>query len=446
MSNDINLKTEVLSVLNDYQEDASTELGISFDKKEPITGTRIITITINCDGDRVETQEEIEIDLKNKISGVSVGRFRSKNDSIELTDIKGHSQNVRIKYKPRSGGMSETTLNSTITELFPAIAWQEGVSTSSSRDVFANEVSYAKVPIGPNTPYKNKGAKQAGNQFIDQANTSSKYDEKVDAARGIHKWIKNEEKRRGIKGVVWGYRNNTKPTGVNPNHKGDIFIIWEGGEKPDKTGVSIKAGAVGSKPPQFNSYVRAIYNSPAFGKLSEYNKLMKKSYDEIYKGIPNIPAYTQYGKPSMTSVVAQLERTSKSYYEELYDKQLEMMRQTLIDLMNNRLNKKKVKDWLLQEVCKEQEDVPLVVIQSSGSNLNDVHEVTDEDIIKECVAVAKPSGIKAYAGSGKQNWHIDLTCNKKTTTLNFTIRTNKSGTGHKLGQYINLAVKFNGVA
>ena len=61
MSNDINLKTEVLSVLNDYQEDASTELGISFDKKEPITGTRIITITINCDGDRVETQEEIEL-------------------------------------------------------------------------------------------------------------------------------------------------------------------------------------------------------------------------------------------------------------------------------------------------------------------------------------------------------------------------------------------------
>lgn len=446
MSNDINLSTEVLSVLNSYREDASTELGISFDKKEPITGKRIITITINCDGDRVETQAQIEIDLKNKISGVIVGRFRSKKDSIELTDVKGHSQHVRIKYKPRSGGMSETTLNSTITELFPAIAWQKGVSTNSSREDFAREVSYAKVPIGPNTPYKNKGAKQAGNQFINQASTSSKYDEKVDAARGIHKWIIDQEKRKGIKGVVWGYRNNTKPTGVNPNHKGDIFIIWKGADQPDKTGVSIKAGAVGVKPPHFNSYVRAIYNSSAFGKLSEYKELMKKSYDEIYAGIPNIPDYNQYGKSSMTSVVAQFERTSKSNYEKLYDKQLEMMRQTLIDLMNNPLNKKKVKDWLLQEVCKEQEDVPLVVIQSSGSTLNDVHEVTDEDIIKECVSVAKPNGIRAYAGSGKQNWHIDLTCNKKTTTLNFTIRTNKSGVGHKLGQYINLAVKFNGVA
>ena len=39
-----------------------------------------------------------------------------------------------------------------------------------------------------------------------------------------------------------------------------------------------------------------------------------------------------------------------------------------------------------------------------------------------------------------------LKCNVRTTTLNFSIRTNKTGAGHKLGQYINLAVKFNGVA
>ena len=99
---------------------------------------------------------------------------------------------------------------------------------------------------------------------------------------------------------------------------------------------------------------------------------------------------------------------------------------------------------MLQEVCKEQQDVPLVVIQSSGSRLSNVKEVTDEDIIKECVSVAKR--VHARVGTGKQNWHIDLTCNERTTTLNFTIRTNQTGVKHKLGQYVNLAVKFNGVS
>jgi len=72
-----------------------------------------------------------------------------------------------------------------------------------------------------------------------------------------------------------------------------------------------------------------------------------------------------------------------------------------------------------------------------------VKEVSDEDIIKECVSVAKK--VNARVGTGKQNWHIDLTCNEKTTTLNFTIRTNGPGIKHKLGQYVNLAVKFNGI-
>ena len=97
---------------------------------------------------------------------------------------------------------------------------------------------------------------------------------------GIYKWILHQSERRVggvVKDVVWGYRNNTKPNGVNPNHKGDIFLIYSGGKAEKIEGVSIKAGAVGTKPPQFNSYVRPIYK--AFGKLNEYTKLQKESYD-----------------------------------------------------------------------------------------------------------------------------------------------------------------------
>ena len=210
-------------------------------------------------------------------------------------------------------------------------------------------------------------------------------------------------------------------------------------------GVSIKAGAVGTKPPQFNSYVRAIYNSNAFRKLPEYDQLKRISYDSIYKSAlgSDCPAFNTYGSQSMTTKLAKLERDDKNLYETYYDAQLEWVRNELIGLMNS--NPDKAKRWLKEEVAKEQQDVPLVVIQSSGSTLSDVNEVNDEDIVKNCVAVA--DSVNAYASTtSKQNWHIDLTCKKKTTTLNFSIRTNKSGSGHKLGQYINLAVKFNGIA
>lgn len=428
------LSTEVISVIN---EEAS-ELGISVRTK----GTTSKKFIIECEDDRIDTQEALEMHLENKITGIKISRL-IKSDSIDWTHIKGLGSELSLVYKNRAGGMAETTLNSSITELFPAIAFDQGISSNLNEEKFYSQIAYAK--IGTGGVYKNATAQKAGKQTINDATNSSKFDEKVQAAQGIHKWILQENKRRPIKSVVWGYRNNTKPNGVNPNHKGDIFLVFKNKVKgdPDILGVSIKAGATGAKPPQFNSYVRPIYK--AFGKLNEYAKLQKESYDAIYKGIPNIPDFNFYGKEKMTGFVGQFEKTNNKLYEKLYDAQLEWLRSTMIDLINN--NPVESKQWLLDEVVKEQPGVPLVVIQSSGSNLNDVHEVNDEDVIKNCVSVSKANnGISARTGKGKQGWIIDLKCNSHTTSLNFSIRTNKSGRDHKLGQYINLAVKFNGVA
>ena len=430
------LSSEVISVINEE----ATELGISV----RTSGTTSRKIIIECEEDRIETQEALEMHLENKINGVRISRL-VKSDSIDWTHLEGLGSKLSLVYKNRAGGMAETTLNSSITELFPAIAFDQGISSNLNEEKFYSQIAYAK--IGTGGVYKNATAQKAGKQTINDATNSSKFDEKVQAAQGIHKWLIHENERRPIKNVVWGYRNNTKPNGVNPNHKGDIFLVFKSKVKgdPDILGVSIKAGATGAKPPQFNSYVRAIFNSNAFGKLREYNALMRESYNAIYTGIPNIPAFNQYGKQTMTAVVGQFERTNKTLYEKLYDAQLEWLRSTMIDLINN--NPVEAKRWLIEEVVKEQQGVPLIVIQSSGPNLNDVHEVNDEDVIKNCVSVSKANkGISARTGSGKQGWIIDLTCNSHTTSLNFSIRTNKSGTSHKLGQYVNLAVKFNGVA
>ena len=163
---------------------------------------------------------------------------------------------------------------------------------------------------------------------------------------------------------------------------------------------------------------------------------------DSYKGIPNIPKINLYGKKQMTDVIGQFEKNYSKRYEELYDEQLKFIRQYLCDMMNQ--YPKKAKQWLLKEVAAEQENVPLIVLKATGDKTK---IIDDENIIKDCVQTSKKSnGIKAYpSNSSKQNWHIDLVCRTHTTTLNFSIRTNKTGINHKLGQYINLAVKFNGL-
>ncbi len=438
------VETDLFSEVSQVINDQATDLGIS------IRGMKGRQITIECEDDRIETQEELEMHIENQVQNKARISRLIKKDSIAWTEINGiyggwGGDKIYLIYKNRSGGMAETTLNSSITELFPAIAWDQDISTRLGIPKYFDAIAHADIKTGG--VYKNRIALLAGKRTINEATNSSKFVEKTEAAKGIHKWIIHEDKRRSIGKVVWGYRNNTKPNGVNPNHKGDIFLVFKQKIKgdPDIMGVSIKAGAVGTKPPQFNSYVRAIFNSKAFGKLGDYNKLAKMSYDSIYAGIPGIPKFNQYGKPKMTSEVAKFEMSNKDQYNALYDAQLDWLRRVIIDLINS--NQEKAKQWLMNEVVKEQQDVPLVVIQSSGPNLNDVHHVTDEDEIKNCISVSKKNkGIWAREGSGKQAWHIDLTCNAYTTTLNFSIRTNKSGSGHKLGQYTNLAVKFNGIA
>ena len=422
------LYSESVKVINDNLYD----LGLSINDKT----SKGKYIELICDEDRSDAREKIETELE-QISGVKCSRAYVKSkSSMDVTEISGMGDKLYLVYKAAKGGMQETTLNSSITELFPAIAFEKKISPKLLNDKFFNEVLAAhdaKLNV-----YKNKTASDAGKDIIDKATTSSKFDDKVENAKAITKFLLEENKRKSIKKVVWGYRNNTKPDGVNPNHKGDIFAVFDDG---NILGISLKAGSAGSAEPQFNSYVRPIFNS--FNMLKEFEKLEKTSYNTYYKGIPNIPKVTDYGKAKMTKVVGAFEGSNKKRYEALYDEQLEFVRKTLCDMMNK--YPKKAKNWLLSEVAAEQDDVPLIVVKAAGDTTK---IIDDENVIKDCVQTSKKlNGIKAYPSkTSKQHWHIDLTCRTHTTTLNFSIRTNKPGINHKLGQYVNLAVKFNGIA
>lgn len=425
---DTDLYTKVVTVINDNLYD----MGMSIDTKR----TEGSYIYIQCDEDRLETQETLEMEIE-KVSGLRCSRrYVKSKSSTDLTQVEGFSDKVNIVFKNTKGGMQETTLNSTITELFPAIAFETGINTNLDPAVFYNQLVEANNQnLGA---YKNKSAYDSGKPFLDKAPTSSKFEEKTTNAQAITEWLLGENKRKKISKVVWGYRNNLKPQGVAPNHKGDIFAVFDDG---NILGISLKAGGAKTAEPQFNSYVRPIFTS--FGMLSDYAKLEKQSYETFYRGIPGITPENTYGKNTMTKVIGSFEKANPQQYEKLYDAQLEFVRQYVCDMLNN--NPKKAKNWLLHEVAAEQEGVPLIVLKAAGKTTK---IIDDENVIKDCVQTSKKTnGIKAYPSkTSKQNWHIDLTCRTHTTTLNFSIRTNKTGISHKLGQYINLAVKFNGIA
>ena len=421
------LSQSIFEIINSL----SSSLDISVNEKK----TSGMYIELSCGKDRNDTRVSLEQSLS-KVPSIKLSRVNiSSRSSFDLTKVEGFGSEMRIVYKNSKASMGETTLNSSITELFPALAFSLGVSPKLKNDKFYNQLVVRNTPkLGV---YKNQKAYEAGKTVLDNASTSSKLDEKTTNAKAIYRYLLTENARKKINKVVWGYRSNMKPSGVNANHKGDIFVVFN-----DKkmVGISLKAGGSGTKEPQFNSYVRPIYNS--FGKLRDYSKLQKASYENYYKNIPNIPNFSDYGEPSMRKVVADYEKTFPKQYENLYDLQLAFIRQTICNLINS--NQEKAKRWLLRDVAAEQKDVPLVVLKAYG---NKAEVLNDESVLRGCVQTSKKKGgIFAYPSTrSKQNWHIDMICNTKKTTLNFSVRTNKSGSEHKLAQFINLSVKFNGL-
>jgi hypothetical protein len=415
-------KAKVIEVINQLNDNK-----ISI---RSVAGVQTVYITVETEGDRSDARNKIGAALKK--AKFSIEEKLSTKSSETATFVK--TKNVVIVYKNKKGGMAETTLNSSITELFPAIAFENNISETLNEQQFYTKIQQAynknsNVFIGNDW--------KAGKGFIDQAVHSSKFTEKVQNAKGVLKYIKEQNKGKSISQVYWGYR--AKPPGVNANHPGDIFLKYTDGKI---LGVSLKAGGATTREPKLNTYVRKTIFT-AFSDPTTYEKWQKESYDKFYTKIPNIPSYNDYGKPNMVNACANLERDDSSYYDELYDAQLEWLRDKMIDYLNNDCDK--TKKWLLEEVAHVDLNVPNVVVKA----IRDTWEiVNDDDVVKECVQRSKKgcAGINAKKSTtSKQSIIITLTCRDHPTHLDFTIRTNKAGVQHKLGQFINLAFKFNGV-
>ncbi len=393
-------------------------------------GPKIVTYEVRST-DRETTRTDVEKSLKKHRVG-TVSRQLMNVSSMEVTNCKSGGMIYRFVYKPTKGGMSQTTLNASITELFPCIAFETGIKSRQIKNVrdFYNKI------IENNSKdlncYLNAKDAKAGKEFIDKAETG-KFEEKVQNAINILKWIEGVHKLHPIEKVFWGYR--AKPQGVMNNHPGDIFLQFK---NKKFLGVSLKAGGEKTAEPKLNTYIRPIYEY--YGKLNEYEKLKEKLWPQ-YKIIPGVTEddYRYWGTQTLANKTFEFEKNDEKTYNELYDKNLSIIKDELINLLNSDF--KKTKSWLLEKVAQQQQDVPLVVVKATERM---ARRDKSSDMLVEALASVKKIEAQLPKGRSKQGWNIHLSDGSKLK-LDFTTRTNKVGAMHKMGQFQNLAVKFNKV-
>ena len=400
---------------------------LSVEKKSANSKT---TVFVARSDDRLTDRDEIVRNMKQ--AGIKAEVREKSGQSVDPIHIDdGFDTNIIILIKPKSGGIGETTLNASITELFPAIAWEKSFRVGTNIEKFYDfllEQDPEKLKC------VNKQDVKAANDTIQKASESSKFSEKMLNAMGVYKYLVDENKGKTIKQVYWGYR--AKPKGVPKNHPGDIFVEFNDGEM---LGVSLKAGGKKTKEPKLNTYVNPIFT--AF-KDSGVKKLRKELHDKVYskiEGMPDANSYDGSKRRDTAKALVALSKKDNKKYEQLYDQHLEISRGAVINLFNK--NKNKTLDYIRSEILRDAPDVPTKVIKAVK---DDFEEITANDELG--VFLPSVRFIKAYPSrSSKQNWFLELKSKDQTVTMEMSIRTNKAGNAgqKKLGQFFNLAVKYN---
>lgn len=351
--------------------------------------------------------------------------------SIGTTEVFFDYHTVKITYKPISGGMSETTLNSTITELAPVIAFMNG------RKKFKSVEEFYKFLTTSNSGgvYLNDSDEKAGSKFIEMMPSSSKFKEKMQNSIAILDFLHDKNSESPIKQIYWGYRN--KPKGVLPTHKGDIFLRFSNGKY---LGVSLKAGSENSPEPQLNTFVNKFFDD--FGDESGKKSIIDNVYNNIHSKLGLEKDWqTTKNKPNSLKTITTYKKKYPNEFSNLYDSMLDIIRTFLIKTINSNMNA--TISYIEKQILKKDNDVPLLVVKAYGTNYK---FVTDEDSIG--TFLPKITSIVAYPSTtSKQNWHIDLIAGKKSKiTMNMSVRSNKTEPENKVAQGFNLSIKFNGVS
>ena len=358
-------------------------------------------------------------------------------------------------------GGKQTTINSTITELFPALAFNNNQSPNSAEKMHEYIVS-----LGDKKSLESGKSKKS---FVDNGDIKSAYDfirdtfrirpdmlkEKLSNAVGILNYLEETNKSRPIDKVIWGYR--AKPSGVPSSHAGDIFVVFKTGN-PKISGVSLKAGTAKSAEPKMNSYVRTTLKKDMWKKadISSEDRLKKNLWLKCYSKLPGLKQSINSGnylditsknqKPHpevVKSVLTQFKRNPKKF-DDLYQIQNKVCREHMCDMVNKNLEA--TRKWIGQEFRLQtqgsSDEVPLTLVKAIGMK-------ADEQGDKLAKIFPKISRVRAYLNTASvQEWFIDVFAGKEKLTLMMTIRSDseyrEAKQKGKLGAYMGLKLLYRG--
>jgi hypothetical protein len=357
-------------------------------------------------------------------------------------------------------GGQQTTVNSTITELFPALCFNNGYKPKTPEDLeqFIKELDL-NSPKSKKT-FVNTSNIAAGKEFVvlmDRIRPEMKK-EKIQNAFAITQYLYDTNKNRAIDKVVWGYRE--KPAGVPGNHAGDIFIYFKDKAiSPAIVGISLKAGSKTSAEPKLNSYVRTTLTKPMW--LKSAPKAQQELKEELWKGVyskvPGLPKsvnkdnyFTFVGKneqvkPNFILIEKLIDffEADPKYFDELYGVMNKICREKLCEVINDDL--KATKEWINQEFRLERTDVevPLVLVKAIKTKF----ELSGDPLVDMLPKVKK---VHAHLNtSSVQEWFIDLISGKEKLTLLMTIRSDsefrRAKPKGKLGSFMGLKLLYRGV-
>jgi hypothetical protein len=357
-----------------------------------------------------------------------------------------------------SGGQ-QTTVNSTITELFPALCFNNGYRPKNPEDLedFINSLDLSSMKS--RKTFVTESNLKAGKEFVvlkDRIRPEMRK-EKIQNAYAITEFIFETHKNKKIDKVVWGYRE--KPKGIPSNHAGDIFIFFKEKSYPAVAGISLKAGSEKSSEPKLNSYVKTTLTKPMWLKSSPkaVPELKKELWEKVYSKIPSLPKsinadnyFQSVGtkeatKPNPLLIEKMIDffEADPKRFDELYGVMNKVCREKLCEVINKDI--KAAKEWIGQEfrLEKKGEEVPLVLVKAIKTKYE-----TAGDPLADLLPVAKT--IKAYLNtSSVQEWFIDVSDGKKKLTLLMTIRSDsefrRAKPKGKLGSFVGLKLLYRGI-
>tara|TARA_R100001460_G_scaffold151_6_gene626 strand:+ start:475 stop:1572 length:1098 start_codon:yes stop_codon:yes gene_type:complete len=356
-------------------------------------------------------------------------------------------------------GGEQTTINATITELFPALAFNTGNNPKTPEEMQQLITEMNLQDSNAQESFVAKSNVLSAKEYISQIDKikPTTRNTKLQNSIAILDWINQYDKDRKIQKVVWGYRQ--KPKGVPDNHSGDIFLIFKNTKiEPNIIGISLKAGTKSSKEPKLNSYVGTTLRKPMWQKAypNAMNQLKDKLWSDVYSKVPNLPktvkkdnwltlsSTRQIPNKILQDKILKLFKYDPLMFDALYSRMNKICRNKLCDMINGNLNA--TKEWIEQEFRLEKKDVkvPMVLVKAIGNKA----ESQSTDPLRDFLPSV--TSVNAYLDKQSvQEWFIDLMGdNGKKMTLTMTIRSDseyrEAKQKGKLGAFMMLKLLYRG--